>query len=109
MEEVGTGKKKHHVHHVFVEKMTCCEHNIKDMDIVRKRLPKTVAKFGELDFTEEEIMYIRMMVPLCAKHHAKVGKEKTDMPYEDTIYRKFFAELIINEYDGKCFTNGDVK
>lgn len=96
-----------HVHHIFVEKMTCCETNIKEMDSVRKRLPKIVARFGEPEFTEEEIMYIRMMVPLCSQHHAKVGREKVDLPYEDTVYRKYFAELIMNEYGGKCWKNGE--
>jgi hypothetical protein len=100
--------RKLHVHHVFVEKMTCCEHNIEDMDAVRKRLPKNVARFGEQDFTELEITYIRMMVPLCSSHHAKVGREPLDLPYEDTVYRKYFAELIMNEYGGKCWDNGDV-
>jgi hypothetical protein len=101
-EELGQ-KRKHSIHHVFAEKMTCCEGNIKEMDLVRKRLPKTVAHFGEPNFTEEEIMYIRMMVPLCDKHHSMVTHESNDLPYEDTVYRKYFAELIMREYDGKCW------
>jgi hypothetical protein len=53
-------------------------------------------------FTEEEIMYIRMMVPLCEKCHGKQNKSE-DLPYEQTKYRKFFTELILNEYGGKCY------
>jgi len=99
-EETG---RKHEVHHVFAEKMTCCEQNIKEMDSVRNRLPKDVAMFGEPSFTELEITYIRMMVPLCKKHHTKVGHERWDLPYEETVYRKYFSELIMNKYGGKCW------
>lgn len=92
------------VHHVFTEKMACCENKIEEMDEVRKRLPFNVARFGEDEFTEEEIMYIRMMVPLCMKCHGKQNKKRESLPYEQTEYRKFFTELILNEYWGKCYS-----
>lgn len=107
--ECGKTKKENRnrelsVHHLFTEKMACCESRIEEMEILRKRLPKTVAKFGEPEFTEEEIMYIRMMVPLCMSHHQKVKTEEIkELPFEDTIYRKYFAELIMREYNGKCW------
>lgn len=91
------------VHHVFTEKMACCENRIEEMNAVRNRLPIHVAHFGEEEFTEEEIMYIRMMVPLCEKCHGKQNKGE-ELPYEQTKYRKFFAELILSEYDGKCYS-----
>jgi hypothetical protein len=28
-------------------------------------------------------------------------------PYEKTRYRKFFAELILNEYDGRCLSTDE--
>lgn len=107
----GNGGKRLEVHHVFIEKLACCETKIEDMDLVRKRLPKTVAKFGLSEFTEEEIMYIRMMVPLSLKEHSRVHKlESSDMPYEETKYRKFFTELILKKYNGKCcFTEEEFK
>jgi hypothetical protein len=91
------------VHHIFTEKMACCETRIEEMDEVRKRLPVNVAHFGEEEFTEEEIMYIRMMVPLCMKCHGKQNAASEKLPYEQTTYRKFFAELILNEYGGQCY------
>lgn len=91
------------VHHVFTEKMACCENKIEEMDEVRKRLPLNVARFGEEEFTEEEIMYIRMMVPLCMKCHGKQNRKRESLPYEQTKYRKFFTKLILDEYGGKCY------
>jgi len=96
--------KRLDVHHVFIEKLACCETKIEDMDLVRWRLPKDVAKFGLPEFTQEELIYLRMMVPLSMKEHARVHKlEPSDMPYEETRYRKFFAELIIHQHGGKCY------
>jgi len=92
------------VHHVFTEKMACCESRIEEMDSIRKRLPKNISKFGEEKFTDEEIMYIRMMVPLCNSCHGRQNNKSEDAPYEQTKYRKFFAELIINKYGGKCYS-----
>lgn len=92
------------VHHVYVEKMTCCEHNIRDMDLVRNRLPTNVAMYGSPTFTVEEKRHIRMMVPLCGHCHQKVGfVEADDTPYENSIYRKYFTDLINSQYDGICF------
>jgi hypothetical protein len=91
------------VHHVFTEKMACCENRIEEMESIRERLPIGIAQFGNDEFTEKEIMYIRMMVPLCEKCHGKQSKGE-DLPYEQTVYRKFFTELILNEYGGKCYT-----
>lgn len=94
------------VHHVFTEKMACCETKIEEMDIIRSRLPKNVARFGEDKFSEEEIMYIRMMVPLCRGCHGKQSKSSEKLSYEDTEYRKFFVELILTKYGGKCYNTG---
>jgi hypothetical protein len=107
----GCGKTKEEnngrelcVHHLFTEKMACCESRIEEMETLRKRLPKEVARFGEPEFSDEEIKYIRMMIPLCMSHHQKVkSEEMKELPYEETIYRKFFVELIMNEYNGKCY------
>ena len=60
--------------------------------------------WGKPTFTEEELVYLRMMVPLLLKEHSRVHKlEPSDMPYEETTYRKFFTELILNQYNGKCY------
>ena len=91
------------VHHAFTEKMACCESKIEEMELIRARLPIGVARFGEDEFTEEEIMYIRMMVPLCRKCHGKQNAASEKLPYEQTVYRKFFTELILNEYGRKCY------
>jgi hypothetical protein len=96
--------KRLDVHHVFIEKLSCCETKIEDMDIVRRRLPLGVAKFGDMEFSPEELVYIRMMVPLTLTEHSRVHKsESNDTPYEQTKYRKFFAELILNGHAGKCY------
>jgi hypothetical protein len=92
------------VHHVFTEKMACCENKIEEMESIRKRLPIGVARFGDDKFSEEEIMYIRMMVPLCTKCHGKQNNNSEKLPYEQTVYRKFFTELILNKYNGKCYS-----
>jgi hypothetical protein len=92
------------VHHVFTEKMACCESRIEEMNLIRERLPQGVARFGDEEFSEEEIMYIRMMVPLCRKCHGKQNLKSEQLPYEQTTYRKFFTELILNEYGGKCYS-----
>ena len=92
------------VHHVFTEKMACCENKIEEMELIRERLPIGIAHFGEGEFTEEEIMYIRMMVPLCNSCHSKQNNKSEDLPYEQTEYRKFFTELILNEYGGRCYS-----
>lgn len=114
----GCGKMKEEnknrdlcVHHVFTEKMACCETKIDEMEQLRNRLPLGVAKFGEPEFSEEEITHIRMMVPLCMSHHQKVkGEEMKNLPFEETIYRKHFVELIMNEYGGRCYeTQNDEK
>jgi hypothetical protein len=94
--------KKMGVHHVFIEKLACCEDKIIDKDLVRKRLPSEVACFGNPEFTPIEIMYIRMMVPLCMGCHGDVHQESNDLSYDDTLYRKLFAELIVLGYNGKC-------
>jgi hypothetical protein len=91
------------VHHVFTEKMACCENKIEEMELIRERLPQGVARFGEEKFSEEEIMCIRMMVPLCISCHSKQNNKSEQLPYEQTTYRKFFTELILNEYGGVCY------
>ena len=92
------------IHHVYTEKMACCESKIEDMNNIRKRLPVSIARFDLPEFTEEEIRYIRMMVPLCKKCHGKMLTEEAfDIPYEQTFYRKFFTELILTKYDGLSY------
>jgi hypothetical protein len=104
----GRNKAELAVHHVFTEKMACCETKIEELDGARKRFPKDVARFGENKFSEEEIKYIRMMVPLCVSCHSKQNNKSEEVPYEETKYRKFFTELILNKYGGKCFsTDGE--
>jgi transcription elongation factor Elf1 len=97
-------KKRLDVHHVYIEKLSCCETKIEDMDLVRARLPRGVARFGQPEFSSDEIVYIRMMVPMCIADHARVHMtEQNDIFYEDTFYRKQFTELIMNTYGGKCY------
>jgi hypothetical protein len=96
--------KRLDVHHVFVEKLACCESKIEDMDLVRNRLPKEIAMFGKPEFSEIELQCIRMMVPMCIADHSRVHKlEHGDMKYEDTTFRKMFTEMIFSEYGGKSY------
>ena len=97
------------VHHVFTEKMACCESIIADMDTVRKRFPKEVAQFGNANFSPLEIIYIRMMTPLCRSHHSYVEGEDINMPFEQTKYRKYLANLIMNNYGGNCYDASIIK
>jgi cytochrome c553 len=84
--------------------MACCETKIGEMDTLRNRLPKTIAKYGEQEFSDDEIRHIRMLVPLCITCHGKMLKEEyLDTPYEETTYRKYFTDLINNEYGGRCY------
>lgn len=97
--------KKLDVHHVYVEKLACCESkmNLADMDLVRKRFPPGIAKFGVPFFDPWEIVLIRMMVPLSLKEHSRLHKmESSDLPYEKTYYRKMFTEMILS-VGGKCY------
>jgi len=87
------------VHHVYIEKLACCESKIEEMDEVRKRLPKEIARFGEQEFSQDEIIRIRMLVPVCRICHSKIGSNEE---YEIET-RKKFDELIMNEYSGKCY------
>lgn len=99
---VGKKQKKLECHHVYLEKKTCCETKIEDMENVRKRLPSTVAQFGSPEFSEEEIIYIRMLVPLCHHCHVIQQRERQNHPYENAPMRKFFTELILSK-GGKCY------
>ena len=92
------------IHHVYTEKMACCESKVTEMDLIRRRFPKEIAAFGEPEFTEIEIKYLRMMVPLCRSCHGKmIIEESKELPYEQTFYRKFFTELILTNYDGLSY------
>jgi hypothetical protein len=93
------------VHHVYTEKMAYCEDKISEMDLVRKRLPKHIVRWEEPEFAKEEMLYIRMMVPLCKSCHAKQNSASEMEDYENTFYRKFFTELILTKYNGRCYTN----
>jgi len=97
------------VHHVFTEKMTCCETKIEDMEAVRKRLPKEIARFGEPTFSKLEILYIRMMVPLCRSHHSYAEGECIDLPFEETVYRKHFVNFLMKRFNGRCYNDKDVE
>lgn len=94
--------KRMDVHHVFIEKLACCESKIEDKDLVRLRLPQDIACFGQPDFSDLELLYIRMMVPLCQSCHVKIHHESNDAKFEETVYRKMFSELIITVYGGRC-------
>lgn len=98
--------KRLDVHHVFVEKLACCETKIEDMDLVRNRFPKDIARFGESTFSEKELQCIRMMLPLCISCHSRIHNlEDGNTPYEETTYRKMFAEMIFSRFDGKSYLN----
>jgi hypothetical protein len=107
----GCGKTKYQnlnkdmsIHHVYTEKLACCENKIEEKDLLRKRFPPEVAKFGNQTFSPDEIKHIRMVVPLCMSHHSSVNTRKEcDSPYGDTDYRKYFTELIEKKYNGKPF------
>ena len=74
------------------------------MELLRKRLPTELASFGNPLFTEEEIKHIRMVVPLCQQHHGVMNaKSERDAPYHETVYRKYFTELILTGYDGVSY------
>lgn len=97
MTEKENGEKLN-VHHIFIEKMACCESKIEEMDILRKRLPSDVARFGENEFSDLEMTYIRMMAPLCKSCHGKShGK------HNEVKYREIFSDLIMKKYNGKCY------
>lgn len=109
----GKTQKENHnkrldVHHVFVEKLACCESKIEDMDLVRNRFPKGIAMFGNPNFSEKELQCIRMMIPMCIADHSRVHKsEPGDMKYEDTYYRKMFTEMILSKFEGKSYYTED--
>jgi len=92
------------VHHVFTEKMSCCETKIKEMEEVRKRLPKEIAQPGNPSFSDLEIKYIRMVVPLCRSEHGFAEGENPDIEFEKSVYRKKFVDIINNKYGGNCYT-----
>jgi hypothetical protein len=67
-------------------------------------MPIEVARFGEPEYSEEELWYVRLVVPLCIWCHQSVTfSNESNKPYEETKYRKFFCELVKEKYDGKCF------
>lgn len=92
-------KEKLSVHHVYTEKMACCESEINEMDELRNKLPKHIVKLGDPVFSNEEIARIRMMVPLCRECHSKIH---SNTEYEQET-RDFFDNLIMIEYGGKCY------
>lgn len=90
--------RKLSVHHVYTEKMSCCESKIEEMDELRERFPEGVAKFGSDTFTSEEITKIRMMVPLCIKCHNGKAHGKNE-----EHYRKMLDDTITEIFGGKCY------
>ena len=67
--------------------------------------------FGEPEFSELEIAYIRMMVPMCISCHSRVHKEElNETHYQETKWRKYFVEMINSTYGGKCcFTKEEMR
>ena len=92
--------RKLDVHHVYSEKKACCEGemDITSMDILRERLPKTIAKFGDINFSDDELYYIRMIVPMCNICHLKVGVKKYEEEYRETI-----TGIVLNKFNGEYY------
>lgn len=89
------------VHHVYAEKKACCEGDIcsiHEMDELRKLFPKEIARFGEQEFSDDELIRIRMMVPLCRVCHLKTMSNG-----DEEYYTRFFDNLIMEKYGGKCY------
>lgn len=107
----GCGKTKEQnqnkdmsIHHVYIEKLACCENEIEEKNLLRKRFPPEIAKFGNQTFSPDEIRHIRMVVPLCVSHHGKMNTgTECNAPYGETEHRKYFTELIETKYAGKAF------
>jgi hypothetical protein len=68
------------------------------MDELRKLFPKGIAKFGQPEFSTDEITRIRMMVPLCASCHGKQHSKS-----KEKQYMNFFDDLIMTKHNGKCY------
>jgi hypothetical protein len=94
--------KKLSVHHVYAEKKACCEDAIENMDQLRELLPIDIARFGEPEFSEEELVRIRMMVPLCVSCHGRM----TNRQFEEE-HIKYLDDLIMTKYGGKCYYTED--
>jgi hypothetical protein len=90
--------RKLSVHHVYTEKMACCESRIEEMDEIRERLPPGIARFGDDIYSDEELMYIRMMAPLCDVCHRKFAHSKKEQETREKL-----TEIIINKYGGMCW------
>jgi hypothetical protein len=87
------------VHHIWAEKKACCEDkmSIEEMDKFRARLPEEIASFGSDTFTEIELSYLRMMVPVCPHcHNITIWKDTLEL-------RKELTDKLVNEFGGKCF------
>lgn len=91
------------VHHVYAEKLACCEVLITEMDEVRKLFPPEIARFGESEFSPEEIIRIRMMAPLCKVCHSKT------IFWNDKAMKimKELDNIIMKQYGGKCYFHKD--
>lgn len=101
--------KEMECHHVFSEKKACCESEIEQMDNLRKTFPESVARVGSPEFSELELKYIRMIVPLCKSCHGKMNAIREHGVFEDTYYKKKIVEIVMNHYNGKCyFTNEEM-
>lgn len=91
------------VHHALEESMAFCNEEKGRKETLRKMMPTDIAQFDAPTYSKEELWYVRLLVPLCIKCHGKVTRsDESNKPYEETKYRKFFCELVINEYEGKC-------
>ena len=92
--------RKLDVHHVYAEKKACCEEGmaLEEMDVVRLRFPKGVAQFGNTEFSEEEIFYIRMIVPLCNTCHLEVGIRRTEQKYREEL-----TDIVMNVFGGQYY------
>jgi len=76
--------------------------NVKEIDELRKLFPKEIARFGEPEFSDDELIRIRMMVPLCKSCHLK-----TTIKSKEEYYINFFDNLIMEKYGGKCYYTED--
>ncbi len=92
-------KRNLSVHHIWADKKACCEDkmSVEEMNRFRLRLPQEIARFGSNAFTETELQYLRMIVPLCPYCH-------NDTIFHDSLeQRMILTGKLLNEYNGKCY------
>lgn len=98
------------VHHVFEEPQAFCNSDKNRMETIRKMMPQDVARFDAPEYSDEELWYVRLLVPLCHRCHGTLTKSgESNKPYDETIYRKYFCELVKSNYNGICYVNHKIK